>query len=253
MRRIIALLKISFFLGTIFFLLQACNMESGLDCFKKQGEIITESVKVDSFSKVNISPGIELIVKQTETQSVKIEVGKNFRNDITWEVIDQELILEDESNCQMLRNYHPTKVYVNTPDLNSIYSSSQYNISSDGILRFPELRMESGLSEETSSGIWEMHIENQRIIIEDNVSAVYRIQGETEDLGIWFWGQNGRFEGAALKADEVSFYQRSANDMIVFPIHKITGALWSTGNVVLKNVPPEIDVEQHLSGHLVYP
>lgn len=253
MRRLIVLLKFSMLLLATVIVMQACNMESGSDCFKKRGEVITASIEVDSFSKVNISPGIELIVKQTETQSVKIEVGKNFRNDITWEVIEEELFLKDESNCQMLRNYHPTKVYVNTPDLNTIYSASQYNISSDGILRFPELRMESGLSEETSSGIWEMHFENEKIIIEDNVSAVHRIKGKTENLEVWFWGQNGRFEGAELKADEISVYQRSANDMIVFPIDKITGALWSTGNVVLKNVPPEVDVEQHLSGHLVYP
>lgn len=253
MRSIITLLKIFVSLILMVFLLQACNSESGMDCFKKRGEVITEFIEVDSFSKVNISPGIELIVKQADTQSVKIEVGKNFRRNIEWEVKDGEFFIEDQSNCQMLRNVHPTKVYVSSPNLVSIYSASQYNISSDGILYFPELRMESGLAEDTSSGIWEMHIENEKIVIEDNVSSVYRIKGKTENLGVWFWGQNGRFEGEELKADEISVSHRSTNDMIVFPIYKITGSLRSTGNLVLKNVPPEIDVEQLLSGHVVYP
>ena len=39
--------------------------------------------------------------------------------------------------------------------------------------------------------------------------------------------------------------------MILFPIESIKGDIWSTGNVVLKNNPPEIQVTEHYKGKLI--
>ena len=39
--------------------------------------------------------------------------------------------------------------------------------------------------------------------------------------------------------------------MIVKPIQSITGSILSTGDVILKNNPPTIDVQQLFSGQLI--
>ena len=41
--------------------------------------------------------------------------------------------------------------------------------------------------------------------------------------------------------------------MIVFPTESISGKMVSTGNIILKNVPQSIEVQQLYQGHLVYP
>jgi hypothetical protein len=41
--------------------------------------------------------------------------------------------------------------------------------------------------------------------------------------------------------------------MIVKPMQNLTGTLNSTGNVILKNVPPLVDVEELYQGKVIYP
>ena len=40
--------------------------------------------------------------------------------------------------------------------------------------------------------------------------------------------------------------------MIVKPIQKVTGILNSTGNVILKNVPPIVEIEELYQGKVIY-
>lgn len=235
------------------FLILACDSENGPDCLKKQGDLETQEISVEYFSKLNISAGIELVVKESEEQTVKLMMGKNLINDIKFEVIDNELKISNENGCEILRNYHPAKVYVTTPVLEKIYSGSQYSIKSDGILTFPELTLESGIIEDTPSSVFEINIENEHLIVNDNISSVFKISGNTDKLDVNFWGSNGRFEGENLRAENVYVNHRSTNDIIVFPIQSISGVIRSTGNLVLKNVPPVVEVEQLYTGHVVYP
>ncbi len=234
-------------------LILSCNSENGPDCFKSQGDLETQEISVGEFSKINISVGVELIIKQSEQQTVKLTMGKNLINDIKFEVVDGELKITNENGCEMLRNYHSAKVYVTTPVLEKIYSSSQYSIKSDGVLTFPELTLESGIIEDTPASLFEMQIENEVLKVNDNISSVFKISGTSERLEIKFWGSNGRFEGENFRVDEVNVNHRSTNDIIVYPVNSVSGVIRSTGNLVLKNVPPIIEVEQLYTGHIVYP
>lgn len=233
--------------------LWACNTDKGPDCFKKAGSEMSMMILTDEFDRIHISDGIELVVQQTDEQSVKLTYGKNLIDAIRFEVIDGELKITNENGCQLLRNYHPAQVYITTPILTKIYSGSQYSIHSDGLWTYPNLTLESGIVKDTPSSVFEIEIDNQRLMINDNISSVFKIRGKTEQLSVSFWGANGRLEAENLLADEILVYHRSTNDMIVHPIHKISGTLLSTGNLVLKNVPEIVEVEELFTGKVVYP
>lgn len=235
------------------FLILNCNSEGGPDCFKSQGDLETQEISVEEFSKINISKGIELVVKEDLEQTVKVTMGENLINDIQFEVIDGELKITNENGCEMLRNYHSAKVYITTPVLEKIYSASQYSIQSDGVLRFPELTLESGIIEDTPASVFEMQIENEKLTVNDNISSVFKITGSSNKLEINFWGSNGRFEGENFIVEDVYVNHRSTNDIIVFPVQSVSGVIRSTGNLVLKNLPPIVEVEQLYTGHIVYP
>lgn len=239
------------FLMTVFLL--NCNSEGSSDCFKKQGEQVTEVISVESFTKISVSAGIDLTVKQADEQTVKVTAGKNLIHDIRFEVADGELKIKDENGCEILRNTSVAKVYVTTPQLEKIYSASQFSVQSDGVLTFPELTLESGVIEETPSSIFEIEVNNESLNINDNISSVFILEGQTNRLNVHFWGANGRLEAESLVATEVYINHRSTNDMVVFPVEKVKGQIRSTGNLVLKNVPPIIEVEQLYTGHIVYP
>lgn len=235
-------------------LILGCNSEDGSDCFKKQGEQVTEEISVEYFSKINISKGIELTVKESDEQKVRVSAGKNLISDIHFEVVNDELLITDKNGCNLLRNISVAKVHISTPVLEKIYSASQFSIHSEGVLRFPDLILEAGIvSEDVPSSLFDLHIENDKLTINENVSSVFKIKGNTNLLTVNFWGSNGRLESENLIAKEINVFHRSTNDMIVHPTEKISGTLYSTGNLVLKNLPPVVEVQQLYTGQVVYP
>jgi len=231
----------------------SCDSENASDCLQTSGSIITKEFTVENFNKINISEGIELIIKEGQETKVTVESGQNLMNGITAEISEGQLFLRNSNGCNWARNYNDTKVYVTTPTLVNVYSSSQFAVKSDGVLSFPVLSLQSGMFTNTASGTFELEVNCNSLTIEDNESTYFKIAGNTQSLNVNFYDGNARFEGSNLIANEVSCFQRSSNDIIVNPINKISGTIYSTGNIVLKNTPPTIEVNQLYRGHLVYP
>ena len=78
------------------------------------------------------------------------------------------------------------------------------------------------------------------------------MSGQTNNLIVNFYEGNGRFMGENLNAKEVKIFHRGTNDIIVKPIDLITGKLYSTGNLILKNTPPIVDVQQYYQGRVIF-
>lgn len=231
----------------------SCDSENAPDCFQTSGTKISKEITVENFDKINISQGIELIIKEGSETKVVIESGQNLLSGITAEVSNGQLFLRNSNGCNWVRDYNDTKVYVTTPTLLNVYSSSQFAVKSEGILSFPVLTLQSGIFYDTASGTFELEVNCGGLTIEDNESSYFKISGNTVSLNVNFYDGNARFDGSNLIANEVTFFQRSSNDIIVNPISKISGTIYSTGNVVLKHTPPIIEVTQLYQGHLVYP
>ena len=116
------------------FVLLSCDNDSSFDCFQTSGPIIQQEVSISSLEKILVNRDIELIVKDGIDFKVIIETGENLMNDIEAVVVDDELRISDNNTCNYVREYGITKVFVTTTNLSSIRSSTQYDISSDGVL-----------------------------------------------------------------------------------------------------------------------
>lgn len=220
------------------------------ECFRNAGDTVTYEIPVEDFSSVHISQGIELVIQQGET-NVTVETGENIKEYIYANVIDGELRLTNRNNCNWVRDYNITTVYVTAPQLEKIYSASQFAVKSDGVLSYPSLSLQSGIFSETASGTFELEVDMQYLTVEDNQSAYYIIRGNVENLSVNFYAGDCRFEGSNLTAQKVQVFHRSSNDIVVKPQQEITGTIYSTGNLILKNEPPVIDVEQLYTGNLI--
>ncbi|GGB70784.1 hypothetical protein GCM10007424_08460 [Flavobacterium suaedae] len=234
-------------------LFTGCNSESSPECYRKAGDTLLYDVEVASFNKIHISPGIELIIAQGEEQKVTVQTGENLKEYITAEVReDGELFITNSNNCNWTRDYNSTTVTVTTPVLERIYSASQFAVKSNRILSFPSLTLESGLHSETASGIFDLQLNAESLLVQDNQSCYYKISGQVTNLNVSFYSGDARFDGANLVAESVYVFHRSSNDIIVNPQQQVSGTIYSTGNLVLKNEPPVVDVEQLYTGHIVY-
>ncbi len=236
-------------------LIVACNSEDALDCFQTEGNIVQQEVVVSSFDKIVVNRDIELIVKEGSDYKVIIETGENLLNDVLATVVDNELQLSDYNSCNYVRDYGITKVYVIAPNITRIRNSSQYEVSSDGVLTFPELSL---ISEDFNApgsftvGDFRLQINNDKLrVVSNNISSFY-MSGTANSLFVGFYAGAGRFEGENLIAQNVDVFHRGSNDMIVNPQISLTGELRGTGNLIAVNEPPTVDVEQFYTGELIF-
>ena len=233
----------------------ACNSEDANDCFQLSGNIIQQEVNVSNFEKILVNRDIELIIKEASEYKVTIETGENLINDIKVEVTDNQLILTDNNTCNYVRDYGITKIYVQSPNLNEIRTSTQYEISSDGILNYDTLTLysEDVINEsEFTIGDFRLSIDAINLTIASNNLSFFYIDGVVDNLFVGFYAGSSRFEGENLIAKNIEVYHRGSNDMIVNPIQSLTGELRGTGNLISVNTPPTVDIEQIYNGTLIF-
>ncbi len=245
--------KIGYILSVI--LVFGCNSEDASDCFQRTGDIIREEVAVSNFTRILVNPNVELIIREGLDTSVVIETGDNLINEVSAIVQGDRLILSDTNDCAFFRGFNQTKVFVTAPNITEIRSATQFDISSDEILEYPELTL---LSEdflentENTTGTFNLKVKNEKISVIGNNIASFFIEGETKFLSVGFASGTGRFEGMNLEAQNVNIFHRGTNKIIVNPIEAIRGELRSTGDVISVNRPPIIEVTEFFTGKLLF-
>ena len=235
------------------------SCEKPSDCVESSGETIIKDIPVLPFKKIKVYRGIQVVITQGSEYKVQIEAGKNFIDNV--EVIQNgdQLIFKDEASCNWVRAYGQTKIHVTTPTLEEIYSKTDRDISSIGVLTFPDLNilsLDKDADGEKGAGTGDFHMEvnNNTLTIANNNVSRYYLSGQTNNANFNFYFGDGRIEAQNLIAQNVKVYHRGSNDMIVNPIQSVTGTLNSTGNLVLKNVPPIVTpLDVLFTGHVVYP
>jgi Putative auto-transporter adhesin, head GIN domain len=238
-----------------FSLLFTCNSENAGDCFQTTGHIVQQEVILSTFDKILVNRDIELIIIEGSAQKVVIETGENLLNDVEALVADGKLTLTDNNSCNYVRGYNITKVYVTSPNISEIRSSTQYDIRSDGVLRYPSLTILSedfNAPDSFTNGNFRLQIDNGSFYVAFNNLSNCFVSGKTDNLNVAFYSGIGRFEGANLIAQNVTISHRGSNDMIVNPQQSLTGVLRGVGNLISKNEPPVVSVEQLYKGRLIF-
>ena len=237
---------------SLLFIITSCGVSE--DCFKGKGNRVSQTFPIENFTKIKVYDGVWLVIKEGANYEVRIETSDNIIDVLDVRLNGDMLIVKDNSTCNVARDYGQTVVYVTSPNLEEIHSKTDQDIKSDGILNYPLLRLFSmDLSDGAGTGDFYINLEStgQFVIESNNVSNFY-LNGYTNQLLLSFYFGNGRFYGENLEAEEIILFQRGSNDMIVKPLQSISGTIYATGNVILKNVPPIIEVEEVFTGRLIY-
>jgi len=233
----------------------ACTSINAPDCFQASGDITIEEVTVSVFNKITVFENIELILKEGE-QKVEIETGEFLREDVTAFVEDGRLILRDENNCNFVRDYGVTKVYVTAPNITEIRSSTSWPIRSDGVLSYSGLTLLSesyGEPEaETTDGEFNLALNSNTISIVVNGNSYFKLSGTTNNLSVIIAAGDSRIETEKLISNHVTFNHRGSNDLFIFPQETLNGVLRGPGDVRSFNKPPIVSVETLYTGQLTF-
>ena len=111
-----------------------------------EGEYTSKSYELPTFENIYVSSGMELILTQDSTVSVKVETYENIHEYINVEVVDNTLRLSKDLEVSF-RNAE-IKVYVNIASLDEIEASSgsHLNLTAGWVAEELDIDMSSGSS-----------------------------------------------------------------------------------------------------------
>ena len=233
------------------------SCERPSECIESTGAIVTKTFSVNPFSRIKVYRGIAVVITQGTEYKVEVQSGSNLIDNIEMDQLDDQLVFKDNTTCNWLRDYGQTTVYITTPNLIEIYSKTDRDIHSNGVLTYPILRLyaldQNGDGEDAAgTGDFYINVNNSQLVIENNNVSRYFITGNTGQALLNFYAGDGRIDATNLIAQDIQVFHRGSNDMIVNPIQSITGKMVSTGNIILKNNPPVVDVQQLYTGHIIF-
>ena len=233
------------------------SCEKPSECIESTGSTVKRTFSVNPFARIKVYRGIAVVITQGTDYKVEVQSGSNIIDNIAVNQVHDQLIFKDNTTCNWLRAYGQTTVYITTPTLSEIYSKTDRDISSNGVLNYPVLNLfaldvDGDGEDAAGTGDFHLTINNSQLVIQNNNVSRYYISGTTTDAVLDFWAGDGRIEAGDLTAQTIEVYDRGSNDMIVKPMQSITGKMVSTGDIILKNNPPIVNVEQLYMGHVIY-
>ncbi|WP_430965936.1 head GIN domain-containing protein [Spongiimicrobium sp. 2-473A-2-J] len=244
------------FLTYLVLTLVSCNGDGFSDCFQNAGDTVRDEVTVPAFTAITVFENVRLVLRDGAEQKVEIETGEFLRDEVSAVVEGDRLLLRDENNCNFVREFGLTTVYVTAPDITEIRSNTGFPIESDGVLGYPSLTLFSesftNPEEETTDGSFELEVASENISITTNGIAFFELGGTVENLNVFIAAGDSRIDAERLIAQNVTLNHRGSNDILIFPEQTLNGVIRGTGDVVSFNRPPVINVEELFNGRLIF-
>ena len=248
------------FITLISIIFLGCNAEDAPSCLRTTGAPASRVLNLPAFSKVVIKDDLSLVIRQGNEQRVVLESNANVIDDIEVQVIDGTLLATNGLRCNLVRDYAINTLYITVPDLQAIRNSSSFDIKSEGILIFPNLRLDSNTGSPNGvgypynkSGDFYLNLQCEDLLISTNGQSVFYLQGVARKADFRFTDEWPRLEAGDLIVNELNIIQRSAAPMIVYPLQSITGEILGTGDVIALNRPPVVSVTEFFTGKLIFP
>lgn len=238
------------------FLFLGCSSDSGWDCIQTAGDIVQKEVSVTEFTKILVWERTKLFVQQGDVQKVVIETGENLMSDVKVSVTDGLLEIHNYNACNLVRDYGLTKVYVTTPNLTEIRSSTGLTVESIGILGFQDLSLYSedhAVEDQYHvDGDFKLNLDVENLTVTANGLSKIYLEGSATNAVMGLYSGDCRIYSKDLIVQNLTVYNRSTGPMVVNPQQSIKGKIVSLGDVISKNRPPVVEVEELYRGKLIF-
>lgn len=237
-------------------LFTGCDTEDAPDCFQTAGSIVEKELQVQEFDELIVYEGINLFIEQGAEHKVVVRSGENLMNEISAEVVDGRLTLRNNNNCNFVRDYNITDIYVTVPDLTWLQNSGNRVIKSVGELHFSNIWLRS-LNQERAKGVYtvgdfDLHLVSDYVRVTGDDFSNFFLRGSTATLNLYIANGDGRVEAQDLEAGTVEIQHRGTNKLFVNPKQVLKGEIRSTGDVISVNRPPVVEVEVFYTGRLIF-
>jgi len=240
-------------------LLFGCDSENAPDCFQSAGNLIDEVYDVDDFNQIIVWDRVKLVLVEGPEKRVMVRTGENLFNEIRVRVEDSILKVSDRNSCNFVREQDEgTTVFVTAP-VDSLYVRNSSGLPVENIGRIKNIRLE--LISEDREEEDKFHIDGDfnlnnldvsTVVVNANGLSTFRLSGRSNNAIFGLFDGDARIEAEYLDVGAVQLFHRSTNKIICNPRESIRGIIVSLGDVIAKNQPPIVEVEELYSGKLIF-
>jgi len=224
-----------------------CNSTNAPDCFQSAGKETTISITdLESFNQLVLYNDIELEIVDAENEYFELTYGENLIPEIIYEYENDSISFLNKNSCGWTRDFKKPKLkwFTNKESL-SILSLSNGNIyAKDTLFKSITIRTEDAVNDIN------LKVNNTNTVLSSNSSANYMISGNSSNLRINAYFNDGKYNCEKLVVDNAKILHRGYNDIIVNAKNSITGSIENAGRILYVG-NPSLNVEVSNGGELI--
>ncbi len=201
--------------------------------------VVTEERKVNSFTAVRVSTGIDVYLKQGNNESLSVEADDNLQEYILTEVRNGELHVYTDAN---IRDAERKRVYVTMRDIRSLRTTSAGDIVGQTPVKSDKLILSA-----SSAGDIKLDVTANEIQVDINSSGDVTLTGTADKLNADL-SSAGDLNAYDLRVREADISASSAGNADINVSEKITARASSAGDVNYKGDPKYVDAHSSSAG-----
>ena len=220
----------------------SCQTSLQFGTIKGNGNLKKETRTVtESFEKIEVNSGIELVVTQSDNVAISVEIDENILPLITTTVENGVLII---SSKESYTSSHDTKVNVSLPLISGLRSQSGASIKSANTLKSTSLIVDSSSGSEI-----EIDVEADYLSLESSSGSEIEVTGKA--LKVETSSSSGsEIDASKLLANEIFSQSSSGSETKVNPILSLNAKATSGSEIKYKNVPKKLEKTENSGGSI---
>lgn len=209
---------------------------------KGNGNVTEETRNTGDFTEIKVSRGMNVYISQGEKTKVVVKADENLHDAIETETEGDALNITVN---RIIRNATSLKVFVTTPNIEAIKTSSGSNVFSETVLESKNLKLSS-----SAGSNLKLEINAGYTDVKASSGSNIKLNGKTESFsGKASAGSNIKAEGLYSKKCEAQ--ASSGANIWITANGNFTGRASSGGNVYYYGNPETSDIEKSSGGNVI--
>lgn len=230
------------------FVLGSCKKGHEVDCFKGTGDIISETISLSYFNKVEARGRISVQFIQDGKNEIEITCGENVLEGISFEIIDSTLYLDNKNKCNWVRRFDAIpQIMVHYTDLKYFRADNYFDN------RFLSQHVGDSITIEYWEGsgrTWFYGDVSYAGLFVHAGSGCFTATGKSDYTTLYHSG-GAPDDISALKSKTLHVNSHSNNDIHVYCDSVLIAEIFWTGNILYSGNPVEINRVGDGSGQLI--
>lgn len=228
---------------------EGCKKENICDCFKRTGDVKTETRSIDPFTEIFVEDKVNVILTEDTSLApeVTVEAGEKLIPLIRTEVVNGVLRIRNDNRCDFTRRYDvPVNVYVRCKrNLVLITNKGTGDVTNTDTCTAPYIDLNA-----ISAGNIRLQMNAGSVYTHQHSAGDVEIFGNAQEVIVYNTG-NGFTITDECQAPYCWVYTRSTGKITLFPTTTLISEIEGPGNVYYRGQPAQISSILNSTGLLL--